>query len=64
MLCICSVATTPPERIGAPTRAKPRSMISWPMKNTATEIAMQATAEMMTVRHCAPKSRSLMVVPR
>ena len=25
---------------------------------------MQATAAMMTVRHCAPKSRSLMVVPR
>ena len=58
------VATTPPERMGAPTRAKPRSMISWPMKNTAAEMATQATAEMMTVRHWAPKSRSRMVVPR
>ena len=64
MSCMVRVATTPPDRMGAPTRAKPRSMISWPMKNTAAEMAMQATAEMMTVRHWAPKSRSLMVVPR
>ena len=62
--CMVSVATTPPDRMGAPTSAKPRSTISWPRKNTAAEMAMQATAAMMTVRHCAPKSRSLMVVPR